>query len=83
MSMEKVNELAKEYAHDYREMSEEALEDGFHLFGKEVIAIGRLSVLQDFDIVCKADGFVGFTDNEWQAVRKFFRVNREISNWDK
>ena len=44
---------------------------------------GRLSVLKDFDTICKADGFVGFTENEWKAVQKFFEFNKVISKWDK
>ena len=42
---------------------------------------GRLSVLQDFDSVTKADSFLGFTHDEWEAVRKFFAVNDKISGW--
>ena len=48
-----------------------------------MIEVGRLSVLQDFDNMCIADAFVGFTDAEWQAVKKFFAFNKKISNWDK
>ncbi len=44
---------------------------------------GRLSVLKEFDQMCRADAFIGFTDAEWQAVKKFFKFNKEISGWDK
>jgi hypothetical protein len=44
---------------------------------------GRYTVLKDFDDLCLADGFVGFTDDEWRAVRKFFSFNKHISGLDK
>lgn len=44
---------------------------------------GRLSVLQEFDVVSKMDAFVGLTDVEWQGVKKFFEYNKRISGWDK
>lgn len=47
------------------------------------IQIGRVSVLKDFDSMCKADAFVGFTADEWKAVQKFFEFNKQISGWDK
>lgn len=49
---------------------------------KEGIETGRLSVLQDFDDLCKADAFVGFSSEEWTAIRKFFEFNKQISGWD-
>lgn len=45
----------------------------------EGIEDGRVSVLSDFDDMCMADAFVGFTSDEWKAVRKFFAFNRSIS----
>jgi hypothetical protein len=47
------------------------------------IEMGRLSVLKDFDNMCKADGFIGFTEEEWSAVKKFFEFNKKVSGWDK
>ena len=44
---------------------------------------GRLSVLTDFDSICASDAFVGFTADEWKAVKKFFEFNKVISGWDK
>ena len=44
---------------------------------------GRLSILKDFDNMCKADVFIGFTDKEWEAIKKFFKLNKQISKWDK
>jgi len=49
---------------------------------KEIFSKGRESVLDDFDTVCLADGFVGFTSEEWQAVKKFFAFNKMISRKD-
>lgn len=47
------------------------------------VVIGRLSVLEDFDRMCIADGYVGFTSDEWKAVQKFFAHNKQITGWDK
>lgn len=44
---------------------------------------GRLSVLEDFDAMCAADAFVGFTETEWAGIKKFFAFNKAISGWDK
>ena len=41
--------------------------------------MGRISVLHDFDAICMADAFVGFTTEEWDAVKKFINFNRLIS----
>lgn len=49
---------------------------------EHAIEKGRLSVLKDFDDMCKADAFVGFTLEEWNAVQKFFEFNKQISGWD-
>lgn len=49
----------------------------------EIVRIGRVSVLQDFDDMCLADGFVGFSPAEWTAIKKFFAFNKEVSGWDK
>lgn len=50
---------------------------------KGMFETGRISILQDFDSVCMADAFIGFSDDEWKAVKKFFALNKEISGWDK
>lgn len=52
-------------------------------YAKEMIKVGRLSVLKDFDAVCAADMFVGFSHDEFSAVKKFFKFNKDISGWDK
>lgn len=46
------------------------------------IETGRVSVLQDFDDMCLADAFLGFSREEWEAIRNFFAVNKKISGWD-
>lgn len=46
---------------------------------KEGIEDGRASVLEDFDSMCMADAFIGFTDAEWSAIKKFFAFNKSIS----
>lgn len=48
-----------------------------------LVSLGRISVLQDFDMTMMADAFLGFSDTEWQAIRRFFEVNKQISKWDK
>ncbi len=45
---------------------------------KEVFTLGRISVLDDFDSLCKADAFIGFTTEEFNAVKKFFAFNNEL-----
>lgn len=45
---------------------------------KEIFTLGRLSVLNDFDSMCKADAFMGFTDEEFKAVKKFFAFNNSL-----
>lgn len=50
---------------------------------KELVEQGRMSVLEDFDSLMKADAFMGLTGDEWKAVQKFFRYNDEISGWNK
>ena len=44
---------------------------------------GRISVLEDFDMLTKADAYVGFGSYEWAAIKKFFQMNKVISGWDK
>ena len=44
---------------------------------------GRLSVLKEFDQVVLADSFMGLTEEEWQGVKKFFAINKQISKWNK
>lgn len=43
----------------------------------------RKTVLLDFDNMCVADSFVGFTEDEWKAIKKFFDFNKKLSGWDK
>lgn len=50
---------------------------------QKLVELGRLSVLRDFDAVCMADAFMGFSDVEWKGIQKFFAFNKEISGWDK
>lgn len=50
---------------------------------KDAFTDGRVSVLKDFDDMCAADGFVGFTPLEWAGVKKFFNMNKVLSAWDK
>lgn len=47
---------------------------------KEIFTKGRESVLDDFDTVCLADAFIGFNTEEWKAVKKFFKLNRALTN---
>lgn len=49
----------------------------------KLIELGRLSVLRDFDSMSQADAFVGFTSEEWKAIKKFFAFNKALSQWDK
>lgn len=44
---------------------------------------GRISVLQDFHDVCKADVFMGFTEIEWKAIQRFFAFNEAITGVTK
>lgn len=46
---------------------------------KEAFTLGRQSVLEDFDAVCLTDAFVGFSSEEWTAIKKFFAFNKLIS----
>lgn len=48
-----------------------------------LIEVGRVSVLQDFDDVIQADGFMDFTEDEWSAIRRFFEFNKAVSGWSK
>lgn len=50
---------------------------------KKAIEFGRLSVLKDFDSLISADAIVGFTEEEFKAIKKFFEWNKAISGWDK
>ena len=43
---------------------------------------GRVSVLKEFDMVCQADAFMGFSASEWAAVQRFIKLNKEISGGD-
>lgn len=48
----------------------------------EAIELGRVSVLREFDAMCAADAFIGFTTEEWAAIKKFFAFNKQISGWN-
>lgn len=57
------------------------VEDFITQIHDQAFVAGRVSVLEDFDSVMKADAFMGLSDEEWKAVQKFFRYNDEISGW--
>lgn len=42
---------------------------------------GRVSVLRDFHNMCAADAFMGFTDAEWSAIKKFFKFNEALTQY--
>lgn len=44
----------------------------------DIIEWARGTVLEDFDAVCAADAFMGFTDAEFAAIKKFFSFNNSI-----
>lgn len=46
----------------------------------DAITIGRKSVLDDFDTVCKADVFMGLSDEQWYGVKLFFKINNQLTN---
>ena len=48
-----------------------------------LIQKGRVSVLKQFDSMCQADAMIGFTDEEWKAIKKFFAWNKQVSKWDE
>lgn len=56
---------------------------GLNIELSNLVIVGRLSVLREFDDICKADAHMGFTVDEWKAVQKFFEHNKRISGWDK
>ena len=45
---------------------------------KNAFTIGRLSVLNDFDALCKADAFMGLSEVEFGGVKKFFSINNQL-----
>lgn len=49
----------------------------------KVFEAGRVSVLRDFDNLCQADGFVGYTEDEWATIKRFFAMNKASNQWDK
>lgn len=53
--------------------------DSFSEKEMQLITLGRISVLNDFDAMCKADGFVGFEKEEWAAIKKFFAFNNSLT----
>jgi len=50
---------------------------------QEIFTRGRESVLDDFDNLCQADAFLGFSEDEFNAVKKFFRFNSKLRNRNK
>lgn len=42
---------------------------------KVAFTLGRESVLMDFDNMCLAHAFIGFSEIEWNAIKKFFAFN--------
>lgn len=42
---------------------------------------GRVSVLRDFHNLCAADHFMGFSSEEFAAVKKFIRFNENIIDY--
>lgn len=45
-----------------------------------MVRIGRDSIIEDFEAMCAADGMIGFTNEEWAAIKKFFEWNRSLTN---
>ncbi len=45
---------------------------------KECIEYGRITVLEDFDSILSIDAFMGFTDAELEAIKKFIRFNNAL-----
>lgn len=45
---------------------------------KNAFTMGRLSVLEEFETICKVDAFVGFSEEEFKAVKKFFAFNKSL-----
>lgn len=45
---------------------------------KELIEFGRQTVLEDFENLLSVDAFVGFTEQEWNGVKKFFAMNKAL-----
>lgn len=85
-----IDEVVREYGQKSYELSMKAVTDHtvyptviLQDFLREklttLVEQARGSVLDDFDKVCMADGFIGFSDQEWQAVKKFFAFNRAIT----
>jgi hypothetical protein len=66
----------------YRQMLKKELMSELTTFATTEREQGRVSVLQDFDNLCEVDAVMGFTDDEWKAVQKFFAYNKQISGWD-
>lgn len=62
---------------------EKSIDPKYLKIADQLIEKGRLSVLKEFDDVCQSDAFVGLTNDEWNAVKKFFSLNKAISGWDK
>lgn len=46
---------------------------------KTAFTLGRASVLDDFDAICKADAFMGFTEQEWSSIKRFFDFNNLVT----
>jgi hypothetical protein len=65
------------------DLSKLGLSGRLEILTMDLVTLGRLTVLEQFDAMCAADGFVGFSDAEWAVVKKFFAFNKQISGWDK
>lgn len=59
----------------------EMFSKGFNPEQMQLIEFGRVSVLKDFDAMTKADVLMGFTPEEWAAIKKFFAWNKQVSGW--
>lgn len=65
------------------EVHKECMVEFIEKVEKDAIVKGRLSILQDFDNLCAADACIGFSEEEWKSIKKFFEFNKVISGWDK
>jgi len=45
---------------------------------KKIFTMGRLSVLNEFDSICLLPSFMNLSDEEFNAVRKFFDINNHL-----
>lgn len=52
----------------------------------KLIELGRMTVLRDFQRMCAADAFMGFSKDEWEAIQKFFAFNNLVAgviDWER